>query len=150
RRLRLDDAPDWSDGHKSSRSWIPLVLDERVVLIAIQPALARLRRRGHRMLVGARVLARVAIGRRVATERAAARLARAQMHPPCANLHALVALIVLRMLDRGDAFQVFTTTVCHVNSFRARTGSTARGPRRPHRCFREMPSTLRTARPHDG
>src|SRR2546428_12388630 len=81
------------------------MLCERVSRIAVQPVLTRLRRRDHRMAARPRVLARVPVGRVIATPRGAALLAGAQVHPLRTDLHALLALPALRVPDgrnRGD------------------------------------------------
>src|SRR5688572_11973135 len=79
-----------------------LVPPERLVHVTVQPALARLRGRDDRMIAGARVLAGVTVWRRVAAERRAAFLARAQMHPLRTDPGALLALPAPRQLDVGD------------------------------------------------
>src|SRR4249919_730729 len=79
-----------------------LVVCHLIVGVAVEPALAWLRRRDHRMLAAARVLAGVTVRRRVATERDATTLAGAQMHPIRADGDALLALQLLGMLDDFD------------------------------------------------
>src|SRR5438874_1833220 len=76
-----------------------LIFAKRVVWIAIQPMLARLCRSDNRMSARARVFARVPVRRAVAAERDATRLARAQVNPATANLHAFFAFAALRLLD---------------------------------------------------
>src|SRR5215216_3487878 len=81
------------------------VLREALVGIAIQPAFARLRRRDYRVPRLLCMARGVPIGRVVAAVRAAAVLARAQVHPLAATLHAFVAFELLRVLDvrhRGE------------------------------------------------
>ena len=63
----------------------------RVVGVAIQPAFSRFRRRNHWMLAGTGVLTRVPVRRRIATQRDAATLTGAQVHPPGTHLHAFLA-----------------------------------------------------------
>ena len=60
-----------------------------------------------------RVLGRVPIRRAVAAQRHAALLARAQMHPRGADLHALGALQTRWMFDVFDCVKMRTTTVIH-------------------------------------
>src|ERR1051326_3537029 len=59
------------------------------------------------------VLAGVAVGRRVAAQRDAARLARAQVHPARADPHALLALARLRLLHLRDRAEVGARAVAH-------------------------------------
>src|SRR5712692_1231507 len=89
------------------------VLRERIVGIAIQPALPRFSRSNDRMRARARVLARVLVRRRVAAERGAAALTRAQMHPARADLHALLALPRLRVFQLGCRANVGAGAVAH-------------------------------------
>ena len=86
------------------------VFREGFVRIAVQPALARLGRGDHRVLRLVRVLARVAVRRGVAAQRHAAGLARAQMHPPRAGLHALLAFAARRVSHAGDGGEMRTIT----------------------------------------
>src|SRR5207237_9292687 len=90
-----------------------------------------LRRRDHWMIRRSRVLGGVLVGRRIAAERRAAALARAEMHPRRTDLHALVAKMFPRMFHRGDAVDVRAAPVTHAQ----RTSRTLRTPR-----------TLRTSR----
>ena len=60
-----------------------------------------------------RVLAGVPIRRTIAAERDAALLARAQMYPGCANLHALFAFAALRLLDRLDRVKMRAASASH-------------------------------------
>ena len=55
-----------------------------------------------------RVFAGVTVRRAVAAERDAAFLARSQMHPVCAGLHAFLAFAALRLFDRRDRVDVGT------------------------------------------
>src|SRR5262249_19408466 len=89
------------------------VLGERIIGKAIQPSLTRLRRRDDRMRRRARVLRRVPVRRRVAAQRDAARLTGAQVHPGGMDLHALVALPRLRVLDRRDLLNVPAGSLAH-------------------------------------
>src|SRR5205085_10300014 len=95
-----------SDRRRSGRS----VFRECVVRIAIQPALPGFARRDHRMLAGAGVLAGVLIRGAVAAERHSAFLAGAEVYPARADLDALFAGPVLRMLDRRDRRDVVAGT----------------------------------------
>src|SRR5437773_12444611 len=94
-RITFSSQGSWTSAHIFAKS----IFEKRVVRIAIQPALARLRRSNDRMFRGVRMFAGMPIWRAVATERDATRLARAQMHPVTANLHALFAFGALRLLD---------------------------------------------------
>jgi hypothetical protein len=78
--------------------WV-LIFAERVVAVAVEPALAGLGRRNHRMAGGVRVFAGVLVRRAVAAERNAAFLAGAQMYPVVADLHALRAFAAFRLFD---------------------------------------------------
>ena len=77
--------------------------------------LARLRRRDHRMSTGMRVLAGVLIRRAVAAQRDSTRLARPEMHPIRADLHAFFAFATRRLLDRlnRNRIQVRTPSCIH-------------------------------------
>jgi hypothetical protein len=90
-----------------------LILRERVVRIAIQPALARLRGSDHGMGGCPRMFAGVLIWGAVATERDAARLARAQMNPARTDLHAFFTFTALRLLDRFNRVEMRTASVGH-------------------------------------
>src|SRR5918996_4234502 len=82
------------------------ILAESIVNEAIQPAFADFSGRDNRVVARASVLARVAVRRRIATERAAARLAGAQMHPAITRLHACFAFATARSLDAADRIDV--------------------------------------------
>src|SRR5438876_8623938 len=84
------------------------VFRERIVGIAIEPALAYFRRRDDRMSAGAGVLAGVAIRGRVATEGGAAALAGAQVDPGGVDLDALVTLAAARLPDVANRLDVRT------------------------------------------
>jgi len=90
-----------------------LVVGEGVVRVAVQTAIARLRRgnNGVRRRVG--VLGRVAIRRVVATQGRAALLTRAQMDPSAANLYALIALVPRGGFHCRNRFDVSTAVVSH-------------------------------------
>jgi hypothetical protein len=75
------------------------IFRERIVRIAVEPAFAWLGGGNHRMSTGARVFAGVLIGRAVAAQRNSARLARPEMHPKGADLHAFFAFGPVRLLD---------------------------------------------------
>src|SRR5262245_5415905 len=59
------------------------------------------------------VRAHMAIGRDVAAERGAARLADAQVHPGALDLHALIALAAFRLLDLGYRVDMGARLVGH-------------------------------------
>jgi hypothetical protein len=65
------------------------------------------------MLRGAGVFACMTVRRAVATERHATRLARAQVNPVAADLHALFAFPALRLLDGFNRVQMRTASVNH-------------------------------------
>src|SRR5688500_14000579 len=67
------------------------IFAERIVWIAVEPALAGLGGRDDGMTGGLRVSRRVAVRRVVAAVRPSAYLARAQVHPLAVDLHAFVA-----------------------------------------------------------
>jgi hypothetical protein len=75
------------------------IIGEHVIGIAVQPMLARLRRRDHGVTTGMRVLAGVLIRRAVAAQRDSTRLARPEMHPIGTDLYAFFAFATLRLLD---------------------------------------------------
>ena len=81
----------------------PSVLLEGVVRITVQPPLARLSGCDNRMRGRVGVLGGVAIGRRVATPRAAASLAGSKVYPRRADLDAFFAFSLFRMLHRFDS-----------------------------------------------
>src|SRR3989338_651149 len=87
------------------------VLRDDVVWIAVQPPLARFGRGDDGVASGLGVCASMSIGRGVAAEGGAAGLARAQVHPLRAGLHALVALAHLRRLDVGNPIDMWTVRV---------------------------------------
>src|SRR5215467_9428701 len=80
-----------------------LVFSEGLVRVAIQPAIPRLGRGDHRMPCCIGMPGCVAVGRAVTAIRLSAFLARAQLHPLRADLHALAAFSTLRMPDRGNS-----------------------------------------------
>ena len=90
------------------------VFRERVVLIAVEPALARFSRCNHGMSARTRMLGRVAAWRIVATQGRAAFLTSAQMHPLSASLHALGTLATGSTFDRRDRGNVEAITVRHL------------------------------------
>ena len=65
------------------------------------------------MLRGAGMFGGMSIWRAVATERDAARLARPQMNPIAADLHAFLAFAALRLLDGFNRVQMSTASVNH-------------------------------------
>ncbi len=84
------------------------ILRERVIGIAIQPSLADFRGRDHRMRRSACVLRGVLVRGRVAAQRHTARLARTEVHPPGAALHALRALSLRRLFHLFNSRNVIT------------------------------------------
>src|SRR5215471_14439926 len=92
------------------------VLRERVVLVTVHPPLAWLRGRNHRMRRRFRVFGGMAVRRVVAAVRAAALLARPQVHPLAADLDALVADVFFRVLHRLDRIDVGAGPVAHRSS----------------------------------
>jgi len=91
------------------------VFGEGFVRVAVQPALARLRRSDHWMSTGVRVFAGVLIGGAVAAQRDSTRLACPEMHPIGTNLYAFLAFTALRLLNRlnRDRIQMSTTSAIH-------------------------------------
>src|SRR2546421_446476 len=89
------------------------VFRELVVRITIQPPLPRLLRGDHRMTGGAGVLGGMLVGRAVAAQRGAALLARSQVDPVRADLHALGALPALGVPHGGDRAEVSAAIVGH-------------------------------------
>ena len=75
------------------------VFRERLVHIAVQPALSRLRRGHHGVRARLRVPRRVAVGRAVATERHAAGLTCPQVHPGVTGFYAFFAEVFVRLFD---------------------------------------------------
>jgi hypothetical protein len=59
------------------------------------------------------VLGRVAIGRVIAAERYATLLARSQMDPGSADLHALFAFRTVRTLDMLDCVEMRAASIIH-------------------------------------
>ena len=96
------------------------VFRKRVVRIAIEPALARLRRCDNRMPRRARVLRRVTVGRVVAAMRATALLTGTEMNPGSADLDALLALPSFWVLDAGNGSDVDTALIGHDILLRAK------------------------------
>src|SRR5947207_1235412 len=89
------------------------IFREHVVRITVQPPLARLLRRHHRVLGGAGVLRGMLVGRAVAAQRRAALLAGSQMHPLRADLHALGALPALAVSHGGDRLEMLAACIGH-------------------------------------
>lgn len=90
-----------------------LVFAKRLVRIAVQPALAWLRRSDHRVPGLPSVLTRMMVRRTVATKGHAAFLARAQVNPVTADLDALGTFANLRLLDGIDGIEMTTTAIGH-------------------------------------
>ena len=99
----------WSRVEVASTTWpsrARSILGVRLVGKAVQPLLAGFGGCDDRMTAAARVLAGVFVRRAVATARGAALLARAQMHPSRADLHALLAFTTFGGPDGGDGGDV--------------------------------------------
>lgn len=86
------------------------VFGKSVVWKAVQPALARLRRRNHRMRRSARMFRGVPVRRRVAAQRGPARLTRPQVNPPRSDLDALLTLAGFRLHDGLNGIDVRART----------------------------------------
>ena len=91
------------------------ILSKRVIGIAIQPALARLRGGNDRMSSRLGMLAGVLIRRAVATQCLAALLTCSQVHPAGPDLHTFSALTATRMFNRGDGRKMGTTSTRHTS-----------------------------------
>src|SRR2546430_7122700 len=89
------------------------IFREHVVRVTVQPPLARLLQRHHRVLGGAGVLRGMLVGRAVAAQRRAALLAGSQMHPLRADLHALGALPALAVSHGGDRLEMLAACIGH-------------------------------------
>jgi len=87
---------------------ISSILDERVVRIAKQPALARLGRGDHRMTRRVRVLGGMTVGRVVAAPCPAALLAGTQVNPGAAHLDAVLAFLSFGQPGLGDGLDMGT------------------------------------------
>ena len=109
-RRRRNAVPETQAGTAITRS---SVFGKRVVRIAIEPALTRLRRCDNRMPRRASVLRRVTVGRVVAAMRATALLTGTEMNPGSAHLDALLALPSFWVLDAGNGIDVGTTLIGH-------------------------------------
>ena len=79
-----------------------LILGKGGIGITIKPALTRLRGRDDWMTARPRVFASMLIRRAVATQRRAALLACAQMHPSRSDFHTLLALAASGKFDGRD------------------------------------------------
>src|SRR5512144_1112 len=90
-------------------SWLLVsIFCERIIGIAVKPTLAGFGGRDDRMAALVGVAARVPVRRRVAAARAAAHLARAQVHPSRAGLDTFFALARFRLLHVVDRRNVLT------------------------------------------
>lgn len=98
-------------------TFFPSIFRESIVRITIQPLLAWLGRRDHRMAAHTCVVAGVLIKRVVATQRPAALLTCPQMHPSRADLYALSALAASGMLDRRDCGKMSAGSLRHQFTF---------------------------------
>ena len=96
----LEQVGEEQKSQRLRRTAIRLVLGKGLVWIAVQPMLARLRRRDHWMSTSVRMFAGVLIRRAVAAQRDSTRLARPEMHPVGTDLYAFFAFATMRLLDR--------------------------------------------------
>src|SRR6266700_188450 len=103
----------WASSLAMSMRLRASIFREHVVRITIQPPLARLLRRHHRVFGGAGVLRGMLVGRAVAAQRLAALLAGSQMHPLRADLHALGALPALAVSHGGDRPEMLAACIGH-------------------------------------
>jgi hypothetical protein len=87
------------------------IFGQSVIRIAVQPVLAWLRGRDHGVTDRASVFASVAIWRAVTAKCRSTRLARPQMDPVAADLHAFLAFAALWLLDRFNCVQMRTASV---------------------------------------
>src|SRR5881392_3381018 len=110
RHRRRNVVPETQAGTAIAQS---SVIGKRVVRIAIEPALTRLRRCDHRMPGRASVLRRVTVGRVVAAMRATALLTGTEVNPGSADLDALLALPSFWVLDAGNGSDVDATLTGH-------------------------------------
>jgi hypothetical protein len=92
-----------------ARPVLALVLGERIVRVAIQPAFTFFSRGDHRMAAAASMSAGVAIARGVATPRPTAGLTRSQMHPPRTDRDALLTHPRSGLRDRLHRLDVRTS-----------------------------------------
>lgn len=90
-----------------------LVFRERVVAIAVEPALARLGGGDDGVSAGVGVFGGVAVWGIVATKRCAALLTNPQMHPGRADLHTFLTLSAGSQFDCRDLGKVEAGTVRH-------------------------------------
>jgi hypothetical protein len=96
------------------------VRDKILVGITIEPALARLRGRDHRMSARARMFAGVLVRRAIATERYPTSLTGSQMEPVTADFDALGTFTPARRLfHRLDCGNVSANLLRHADSFSA-------------------------------
>src|SRR5712691_7857618 len=112
------------------------VLDKSVVRVAIEPALARLRRADHGVLRAPRVLARVLVRRGIAAPCPAAALAGAQVDPSITGLDAVFARTVPRVLHGREGPDVSAGFLeIHTFSMGRRVPRSSRGWRRSRSPF---------------
>src|SRR5438034_5879948 len=153
------------------RNWLS-ILYVRLVLVAIEPALAGLGRRDHGVGARLRVLARVFVRRGIAAERPAAALTGAEVHPFGSDADALLAFTflgqfhILDLLEMGArrGFHRSTSVPAPSGSIppawrRIRTScsGTTSGPRRdsghcepPHRGENTRTNPCRSTQPRAG
>jgi hypothetical protein len=89
----------------------------------------------------------VTIRRAVATMSAATFLTGAQVDPAAAHLYAFLALIPLRLLDRGDRADVSTALVRHEHPVVVKTRSNRETPMHVLRKTRDIDTATRGPRP---
>ena len=89
------------------------IFSEGLIWIAVQPMLARLRRCDHRMSAGVRMFTGVLVRRAIAAKGCVAGLARPQVHPAGADLHAFRAFEDLGTLDLGNGVDVWAGSGIH-------------------------------------
>src|SRR5882672_4982433 len=120
------------------------VFDKRLVRIAIEPALAGLPRRDHRMRALPGVLAGVLVRRGVAAKRHAARLTGAKVHPVRADPDALLTFALLGQFDILDLLEMRARRGFHRStSVPAPSGSIPRAWRRLRTSSSGTPSARR-------
>jgi hypothetical protein len=89
-----------------AHSIVNSIFSKGIIGIAVQPMLARLRRRDHWMSTGVRMFAGVLIRRAVAAKRQSTCLAGPEMDPIGTDLHAFFAFAPMRLLDRVNCNRI--------------------------------------------
>ena len=98
---------------KRLASNVSSVFGKCLVRIAVKPAFARLGRCNNWMSAGTRVFAGVLIGRAIAAQCNSTLLARPQMNPVAAYLHAFFAFAPVRLSDGFNCVQMRTAPTTH-------------------------------------